>query len=178
MSVQSQINRIETNINAAYTAISEMGGTVPSQKTAANLSAAVKSIPRGADFPSGCIVMWSGTVDSIPSGWILCDGQNETPDLRDRFLVGAGSTYSVGDTGGSASVKLTVQQIPTHYHDVYRYYKVADYASHRLMISQGYGSVNGGNEVSSEYFQTESKGGGQSHENRPPYYALCFIMKL
>ena len=51
-------------------------------------------------FPSGGIVMWSGSVASIPSGWLLCDGTNGTPDLRNRFIVGAGSTYAVGATGG------------------------------------------------------------------------------
>jgi hypothetical protein len=46
--------------------------------------------------------MWSGSIASIPSGWYLCNGSNGTPDLRNRFIVGAGSTYSVADTGGSA----------------------------------------------------------------------------
>ena len=53
-------------------------------------------------IPSGVIVMWSGSVASVPSGWFLCDGANSTPDLRDRFIVGAGSTYAVNATGGSA----------------------------------------------------------------------------
>jgi len=56
----------------------------------------------GAAIPSGVIVMWSGTVSSIPSGWALCDGSNGTPNLRDRFIVGAGTSYTVGGTGGSA----------------------------------------------------------------------------
>lgn len=53
-------------------------------------------------FPSGGIVLWSGSVASIPSGWYLCDGNNSTPDLRSRFVVGAGGAYSVGSVGGSA----------------------------------------------------------------------------
>ena len=53
--------------------------------------------------PQGIIVMWSGSVASIPTGWNLCDGTNGTPNLRDRFVVGAGSTYAVGATGGSAN---------------------------------------------------------------------------
>jgi hypothetical protein len=52
-------------------------------------------------FSSGMILLWSGSVGSIPSGWVLCDGANSTPDLRDKFIVGAGSTYAVGATGGS-----------------------------------------------------------------------------
>ncbi len=50
----------------------------------------------------GMIVMWSGAVDTIPAGYALCDGDNDTPDLRNRFVVGAGSTYNPDNTGGSA----------------------------------------------------------------------------
>ena len=55
-----------------------------------------------ASFPTGGIILWSGSVASIPSGWALCNGSNGTPDLRNRFIVGAGSTYAVDATGGSA----------------------------------------------------------------------------
>ena len=61
--------------------------------------------------PSGVIVMWSGSSSAIPSGWLLCDGTNSTPDLRNRFIVGAASTYAVGATGGSADATL-----PAHTH--------------------------------------------------------------
>jgi hypothetical protein len=57
-------------------------------------------------LPSGVIVMWSGSIASIPSGWLLCNGSSGTPDLRDRFIVGAGSTYAVAATGGSANATL------------------------------------------------------------------------
>ena len=56
--------------------------------------------------PTGVITMWYGSIASIPSGWFLCDGTNSTPDLRDRFIVGAGSTYAVAATGGSANATL------------------------------------------------------------------------
>jgi len=59
-------------------------------------------------LPSGVIVMWSGPSSSTPSGWVLCDGSNGTPDLRDRFVVGAGSSYSAGSTGGSSSSSVSV----------------------------------------------------------------------
>lgn len=57
-------------------------------------------------IPTGVITMWYGSIASIPSGWYLCDGTNSTPDLRDRFIVGAGSTYGVSATGGSANATL------------------------------------------------------------------------
>ena len=72
-------------------------------------------VPAGV-VPSGGIIMWSGSVASIPSGWFLCDGTNSTPDLRDRFVVGAGSSYAVGATGGADSVTLSTSQIPSHSH--------------------------------------------------------------
>ena len=53
-------------------------------------------------IPTGAILLWSGSIGSIPAGWYLCNGSNGTPDLRDRFVVGAGSTYAVDATGGSA----------------------------------------------------------------------------
>ena len=56
--------------------------------------------------PSGVIVLWSGSIGSIPAGWVLCNGNNGTPDLRNRFIVGAGSTYAVDATGGSADTIL------------------------------------------------------------------------
>jgi microcystin-dependent protein len=67
-------------------------------------------------FPSGGIILWSGSIVTIPSGWFLCDGANGTPDLRDRFVVGAGSTYTVGATGGAATVALAADNLPAHSH--------------------------------------------------------------
>jgi hypothetical protein len=52
-------------------------------------------------IPTGVIVLWSGASNAIPGGWTLCNGTNSTPDLRNRFIVGAGSTYNVNVTGGS-----------------------------------------------------------------------------
>jgi hypothetical protein len=57
-------------------------------------------------IPTGVITMWYGSIASIPTGWYLCDGTNSTPDLRDRFIVGAGTTYAVAATGGSANATL------------------------------------------------------------------------
>ena len=68
--------------------------------------------------PAGIISLWSGSVASIPSGWVICNGSNGTPDLRDRFVVGAGSSYAVGDLGGSNAITLTEANLPGHTHAV------------------------------------------------------------
>jgi microcystin-dependent protein len=60
----------------------------------------------GRTIPVGGIVMWSGSILSIPAGWALCDGTNGTPNLRDKFIMGAGSAYSPGAQGGSADATL------------------------------------------------------------------------
>jgi microcystin-dependent protein len=69
-------------------------------------------------IPTGAILLWSGSTGSIPSGFVICDGTNSTPDLRDRFVVGAGNTYAVDATGGSNTVTLAETNLPGHTHSV------------------------------------------------------------
>lgn len=98
--VMSDFNYISSQVNAnVATAISSaINSTVPALISAAVLTA----------LPVGTIVDWSGSVASIPSPWQLCDGTNSTPNLKDKFLVGAGNTYAVGATGGQTSVTPTI----------------------------------------------------------------------
>ena len=189
--------------------------------------------------PPGAIIMWSGSINDIPVGWALCDGSNGTPDLRDRFIVGAGGSYNVGNTGGSDTVTLTTSQIPSHSHGAgtlktnttgshshgvgnlktdtagshshgywthegrataaglvsgylygSSYEQTSTAGAHSHTISGNTASAGAhshtisGNTASADAHShtisgnTASTGGGQAHENRPPYYALCFIMKL
>ena len=121
-------------------------------------------------FVTGMIMLWSGAANAIPTGWVLCNGSNSTPDLRGKFIVGYSDTdgdYDVGDTGGAASVTLTTNQIPSH--------------SHNLLFGSGsFGGSSGAvvpRDSGTITDRISSTGGGQSHENRPPYYALCYIMK-
>lgn len=63
-------------------------------------------IPSSALVPVGGIILWSGSIGSIPANWQICDGTNSTPNLRNRFVVGAGDTYAVDDTGGAATIDI------------------------------------------------------------------------
>ena len=154
--------------------------------------------PSGAGFgfiPSGGIIMWSGSVASIPSGYFLCDGSNSTPDLRNRFIVGAGDTYAVDATGGADSVTLDASQIPAHTHTFSGSTNTTGAHTHTVAAGNSGGADNiitTGNARSNDTSYTTSSagdhshtfsgttastGGGGSHENRPPYYALAYIMK-
>lgn len=138
-------------------------------------------------IPTGVIVMWSGAITSVPSGWQLCDGSNGTPDLRNRFIVGAGNSYSTGSTGGNNSVtpsgsigstSLSVAQLPAHSHTGV----IVGGSSSRCSGAQNTSRVS-----SLASGSTASVGLGQGHShtlsmnsqnNLPPYYALAYIMKL
>lgn len=125
--------------------------------TTSTLTAANGLVPRGV------IGIWSGSIDAIPAGWALCNGQNGTPDLRDRFVVGAGNSYSVGATGGSATVSHT-----------HTFSGTTSGGSSSWGIVSITGSAPRGDHVHN-YSGTSS---ATAAENRPPYYALAFIMKL
>jgi len=66
--------------------------------------------------PAGVIVMWSGTLATIPDGWVLCDGGNGTPDLRQKFVMGAPAATNPGGTGGANSITLAIANLPSHTH--------------------------------------------------------------
>lgn len=177
MSVESEILRIQRNIADTYAAVAEKGGQVPLQPNSANLAAAVASIPLGSasagGVPIGTIVIWSGTADNIPAGWQLCDGTNGTPDLRDKFVLGAGTNHAVGKNGGSEEVTLTVGQMPKHLHKIS--ISVAGSGSNMTNSYAAPGYVGSGSVVNGN---SEYVGSTMPHNNMPPYYALCYIMKL
>jgi microcystin-dependent protein len=90
-------------------------------------------------FASGMIMLWSGSVVSIPSGWLLCDGTSGTPNLQNRFIVGAGDSYAVDATGGAATVTLDATQIPAHSHTADGDLTAASAGAHTHTVS---GSTN------------------------------------
>jgi hypothetical protein len=120
--------------------------------------------------PKGGIILWSGAAANIPQGWALCNGDNNTPNLSGRFVLGQGTAYSVvGQTGGEVNHKLTVDEMPNHRHGVDQQF-------------QGKGNDKDGGGVLNKdgtgiYLYTTYAGGDKAHNNMPPYYVLCYIMK-
>lgn len=117
-------------------------------------------------LPSGSIIMWSGPIGCIPAGFALCDGQQNTPNLLNRFVVAAGGAYAVGATGGEDFHTLTIAEMPSHSH------------GGTARVHAGPCAADGVGACKAETSPTAATGGDQPHENRPPFYAIAFIMKL
>jgi microcystin-dependent protein len=150
---------------------------------------------------------WAGTLSSVPAGWKVCYGTQNTPDLLSRFVVGYSvSTYKINEKGGSNLIVLTANQMPEHTHTLkdpghvhsgsishshyLKYLKMLDISSGKKSSPGGAGdgisnltsnSVNlkPSVEVSSSTVinSVSAVGKGKAIENRPPYYVVIFIMK-
>ena len=198
-----------TTINLGTKVVTTSGDQIVSGiKTFTSTVTTQQSFEGNGTIPIGGIIMWSGTIAAIPTGWALCDGTNGTPNLLDRFIVGAGNGYAVAATGGANSVALTTNEMPSHNHgggttgggahshpgirlgastrndgDA----RFGDNATFvRVSESAGAGLGAGTNPIiisstTSTYTAHDhsitSEGGNAAHENRPPYYALAFIMR-
>jgi hypothetical protein len=157
-----------------------------------------------AAFVVGQVIMWYGLAVNVPDGWSLCNGSNGTPDLRNRFVVGAGGTYALSETGGEASGStdaagghthtttsgphaLTVDELPAHTHEETSYALIVGGGRQASAINTNSGASQTGTS------ETEATGGGQEHshpdgatdtipdhthsvDKLPPYYGLFFIM--
>lgn len=143
----------------------------------------------GTTIPTGMISLWYGAIGSVPSGWYLCDGANGTPDLRDRFVVGAGSTYSVAATGGATDAIVvshnhtatSVVTDPTHSHISYSVFYTGG-GSQNIAGDAFQGTTSGTATTASSTGITvattnASAGVSGTNANLPPYYALAYVMK-
>ena len=149
----------------------------------------VDSSGNASAFVTGMIILWYGDTSNIPGGFVLCDGQNSTPDLRDRFIIGAGNNFSAGGTGGSNSVTLSEANLPSHRHFVVSnslggQNRTGSNVSANNQVAKGTGAGNlyesynlastGG---SASAGRSSSVGSGTAFDNKPLYHALCYIMK-
>jgi microcystin-dependent protein len=145
----------------------------------------------GTTIPTGMISLWYGSIGSVPSGWYLCDGSNGTPDLRDRFIIGAGTSYAVGATGGSANHTLTTAEMPTHTHNATSVVTDPGHA-HTIGYSgalfQSGGSTGAAKQIGTSSTSTQTTGitvattndtagSSSSFSILNPYYALAYVMK-
>ena len=165
------------------------------------------TLTAGGAIPQGGIILWSGAADAIPSGFALCDGSGSTPDLRGRFVVGYSNTdgdYDVDDSGGNKSTTLATTNLPSHSHPIggntgnrdlshtHTHTKATHPSGSGPEQNQSGGpedrtnfgdtGTTGGASVSMDHnhslpANTGNTGSSTAFENRPPYYALAYIMK-
>lgn len=182
-----EFNALQTAVNSKANSISPVLTGTPTAPTATvgtnTTQIATTEFVIANSVPSGLIAIWSGSSATIPSGWLLCNGTSGTPDLRNRFVVGAGSTYAVAATGGSAD-----SIVVSHTHTA----TVTDPGHTHTYTTKGYTAVQSGSTTpcwTSETSATTSSavtgisvsnsstGSSGTNANLPPYYALCYIMK-
>ena len=176
----ADLNTVSSNAYIAATtkATSSTFGIVRADGTSVLITSGVISIQA---FFTGMIMMWSGSIATIPSGWALCNGSNGTPDLRNKFIVGAGSTYNPADTGGTSDAIVVSHSHtitdPGHFH----YWGGGGNA--QVGNDNGGANANGGSTnfatstVPTGITGTNTTGQSGTNQNLPPYYALAYIMK-
>ena len=149
----------------------------------------VDSSGNASAFVTGMIILWYGDTSNIPGGFVLCDGQNSTPDLRDRFIIGAGDNFNAGNTGGNNSITLSTSNLPSHRHFVVSnsfggQNRTNSNVSANNQVAKGTGAGNlyesynlasTGSNASAG--RSSSVGSGTAIDNKPLYHALCYIMK-
>ena len=120
--------------------------------------------------PSGVIAMWHGASNAIPSGWVICDGNNSTPNLTDKFIKSTGTANATGGGTTSGATTLSTTQMPAHSHGIpYN----GSGANGWRFTARDYGAVDTG-------ISTTGTGGSGSHTHtqaEPVYFSLIFIMK-
>jgi len=188
-----EFNALQTAVNSKANTISPALTGTPTAPTASagtnTTQIATTEFVLSNSVPSGLIAIWSGSTGTIPTGWVLCNGSNGTPDLRNRFVVGAGSTYAVGATGGSTDAVVV-----SHTHTATVTDPTHSHWGWGGSVRTNTNSIGGNNDNSTSGsglvgFETlyaastgisvsnSTTGVSGTNANLPPYYALCYIMK-
>ena len=149
----------------------------------------VDSSGNASAFVTGMIILWYGDTTNIPGGWVLCDGNNSTPDLRDRFVIGAGNNFNAGSTGGSNSGTLSTSNLPSHRHfvvsnDLGGQNRTNSNVNANNQVRKGTGAGNlyesynlASTSADAVSGRSSAVGSGTAFDNKPKYHALCYIMK-
>lgn len=168
----------------AHTLASHSPGRIDKTRLEATADKILKGAGIGSDMvemdvpggvPSGVIVMWHGLLSNIPAGWVLCDGNNNTPNLLARFVRGvATAATNPGATGGESTHTLTVNEMPSHRHG-----DAVGFPSTQYICgsAEKYSDINLGLCDNKDSY-VDYAGGGAAHENKPPFYDVAFIMKI
>ena len=142
-----------------------------------------------SNLPMNSIIIWYGKRDAVPKGWAICNGQNDTPDLRGRFVVGVlpdgpQSPFNQKETGGNISIKLTTNQMPAHSHGTSQFMRGrggSDWASKIYYFTNNSTTnepaVKKENNTASK-LNTDKTGSNDPINILPPYMALFYIMKI
>jgi microcystin-dependent protein len=179
--INNAIRQLMSDLKEFQTGAADDDFTVGGDLVVDGTSTFTGGIVGGGFVPTGGIIIWSGAADAIPSGWLLCNGSSGTPDLRNRFVVGAGSTYSVGGTGGSADAIVV-----SHTHSItdaghaHSYTQTSAIATNVPIGSPNTISVSlatANTSTATTGITIDSEGSSGTNANLPPYYALCYIMK-
>jgi hypothetical protein len=178
-------------IVSGTTAMTGVATAPTAANTVANTQIATTAFVRNI-IPTGVITLWYGSIAGVPSGWFLCDGTNGTPDLRDRFIVGAGSTYPVASTGGSTDAVVvghthtatSVVTDPGHSHTIIDGQvntRTNPYFNWTGTGGASVGDTGAGTNTATTGITVATTvgnaGSSGSNANLPPYYALAYIMK-
>jgi hypothetical protein len=174
-----------SSVSPAFTGIP----TAPTASVGTNTTQiATTAFALANGIPSGAIVLWSGSIGSIPSGWVLCNGSSGTPDLRDRFIVGAGSTYAVAATGGTADAVVVAHTHtatstvtdPGHLHSQSESTNFGSGGSPIVgpQANPSSGTTNTASTGITVGTSISTAGTSGTNANLPPYYALAYIMKV
>ena len=151
---------------SSNTVINSSGQLLASRLTGALPALDGSALTGIVSFVSGMIILWSGSTSNIPSGWVLCNGSNSTPDLRDRFVIGAGNSYSVGATGGSTTDSVNVTVSGT----------TGNNSGSNIRVA--FGNQNWHPYAAPQNHNHSFSGSGSDTvSTMSPYYALCYIMK-
>jgi microcystin-dependent protein len=169
------------NISPAFTGVPTAPTAAGGTNTTQLATTAFVQLSATAAIPVGGIILWSGSVASIPAGWLLCNGAYSTPNLADRFIIGAGNTYAPDAAGGSTD-SITVAHTHTatstdagHAHTLGQVNAVPQAGP--LATATGAGGATTGTSVAIITTIIASTGVSGVNANMPPYYALCYIIK-